>query len=191
MADNTTNNSNQFSYDAISGKINLDPLGLGSPSIKMDLLGNQIMSTDQTLKEGQVRLDIEAEKTVLNTAITPEIKPEEVATTIKAVETKIAQQNAEIDGRINVQLMNIAEKIEPQQIDMSDSLKKLQNEIKAIKFSIGKDVSSEIQRMESLMNNLVASTQQKYSSDYVISDSANRFFFDLKLAEVSTPPDWT
>lgn len=179
MADQT----NYFSYDVYSGKININPL---NPS-EMNPMQFQYGLTGSV--ESNL-LNIEAEKNVLNTAIISEQPtPEEVK--FSPTTTLFVNPTSPVDTRIAAQTTTSAEKTETKQVDMMKAIEDLKKQIIDMQIRVGNSVGSEMDKMKSTVDALIASTQDQYSSDYIISASDQQLFFDLKLEDVSNPPEWS
>lgn len=179
MADQT----NYFSYDVYSGRININPL---NPS-EMNPMQFQYGLTGSV--ESNL-LNIEAEKNVLNTAIISEQPtPEEVK--FSPTTTLFVNPTSPVDTRIAAQTTTSAEKTETKQVDMMKAIEDLKKQIIDMQIRVGNSVGSEMDKMKSTVDALIASTQDQYSSDYIISASDQQLFFDLKLEDVSNPPEWS
>lgn len=179
MADQT----NYFSYDVYSGKININPL---NPS-EMNPMQFQYGLTGSV--ESNL-LNIEAEKNVLNTAIISE-QPTAEEVKFSPTTTLFVNPTSPVDTRIAAQTTTSAEKTETKQVDMMKAIEDLKKQIIDMQIRVGNSVGSEMDKMKSTVDALIASTQDQYSSDYIISASDQQLFFDLKLEDVSNPPEWS
>jgi len=173
---------NPFSFDVYSGKINLNPLDPSSISMSQMQYG---MTSNPNIN----LLNIEAEKNVLNTAITPE-SPEEEQVKVDSTQTLVSAPPNKFDGGVNVQLMSTAEKTQVQQVDVMQLIQTLKKDIARIQGDVSKNMTSEFEKVNVMMNQMIASTQEQYSPDPIISASDQKFFFDLKLAENANLPEW-
>lgn len=179
MADQT----NYFSYDVYSGKININPL---NPS-EMNPMQFQYGLTGSV--ESNL-LNIEAEKNVLNTAIITEQPPPQQVQFSPAT-TLFANPTSPVGSKIAAQTTVSAEKTETKQIDMMQTINDLKKQIIDMQIKVGNDMGSEMDKMKTTMDALIASTQDKYSSDYIISSPDQQLFFNIKLEDVSNPPEWS
>lgn len=173
---------NQFSFEAYSGRININPLDPSSVTATQIQYG---MTSSPNIN----LLNIEAEKNVLNTAITPEA-PTEEQVKVEPVQTSVSTTSNQFDGSINVQPMATAQQTQVQQADVTELIKNLKRDIARVQGDVAKNMNSEFEKVNSMVNRMIASTQEKYSPEPIISSSEQKFFFDLKLAESANLPEW-
>lgn len=174
---------NNFSFDSYSGQININPLDPSARTLSQ-------MQFGMTGNPNVNLLNIEAEKSLLNTAIAPEAP---VKDEINVVQTPPLFPNltTEIEKSVTAQTMSSAEKTETKQVDMMKTIEDLKKQIIMVQDTMNRSVSAEFSRVNSVMNALVSSTQDQYSSEYVISSSEQQLFFDVKLEESSVSPEWS
>jgi len=171
MEEDKINESIQPSYNDIDvqkGNINLNPF----------LLSN-------------ISVDVKAEATILNTAITQNTEEKEDSGTEGM--TFGANVN-ELNAVISIEALKTVQSNQDIQIQKTDLVNKelteLKNQIKTIKTTYPQYITSELNSVYSNIATAIKNTQ-KFNEEFIPAESDKNYFFDLRLKETGQPPHWT